>query len=316
MNIIFFGNSDFSVKPFEKIIKEFTVKALVTAPDSVVGRGQHTSRVNPVKAVAEKHHIPILQPQKLKNNREFYDHLCSFDADIFVIVSYGKIIPKDMISIPKYQTINLHASLLPKLRGAAPIQYALWQGLQETGNTVQFINEKMDEGDIIGQDVVSISPDDTYITLETKLSVMGADLIVSCLEKINNKKEQRIVQNHQLATYTRMITKEDGAVYFSMSSTEILNAFRAFIIRPGIYLPLEIGDLKILDCALSDHPSSNIPGEILEINNDSLIVSCHEGSILLKKVQLPTKKPWNGREFCNGNRLKKGLVLAHNTINI
>ncbi|MGL4388178.1 MAG: methionyl-tRNA formyltransferase [Brevinema sp.] len=316
MKIVFFGNSDFSVKSFEKLIHHFDVKALVTAPDSVIGRGQKASRLNPVKLVAEKHQIPILQPEKLKNNTNLFDQLKSFDADIFVIVSYGKIIPQDMITIPKYDTINLHSSLLPALRGAAPIQYALWQGLSETGNTVQFINEKMDEGDIIGQNSVTIEPEDNYISLENKLSHTGAKLLISCLEKIKDKSITRIVQNNEDATYTKMISKEDGAVYFSMTAEDIINTYRAFIVKPGIYFPLKIGNLKILDCAISDLPYSGKEGEILDVNDEGIVVSCYESTILLKKVQLPTKKPLCGKDFCNGNRLKKGLFLDHKHFNI
>ncbi|MGL4394367.1 MAG: methionyl-tRNA formyltransferase [Brevinema sp.] len=316
MKIVFFGNSDFSVKPLETLISQFEVKAVVTAPDSVVGRGQKTSRKNPVKELAEKHSIPILQPEKLRKNENFMDELKAFEADIFVIVSYGKIIPKDMISIPKHETINLHSSLLPYLRGAAPIQYALWTGLKETGNTVQFINEKMDEGDIIGQNIVPIAAEDNYTTLEQKLSATGAELLVTCLKQIADGSVVRIIQNHDKATYTQMISKEDGAVDCSMAAEDIVNTFRAFIVRPGIYFPLEIGDMKVLDCAVSDLPASEQQGEILDINEEGFVVSCHEGSLLLKKVQLPSKKPLHGRDFCNGNHLKKGSILKAKYLNI
>lgn len=316
LKVVFFGNSDFSVKPFEKIIENFDVVALVTAPDTVIGRGQKKARINPVKEIAIKNNIPIVQPAKLKNNQEFHQQLVNLNADIHVVVSYGKIIPHDLIFIPKYNTINLHASLLPKFRGAAPIQYSLWQGLSCTGNTVQFINEKMDEGDIIGQSIVPISPEDDYVSLEKKLSENGAQLVIECLQKIKINIALPIKQNHDEATYTKLIAKEDGAVYFSMSAQEIFDAYRAFIIWPGIYAPLDLGHLKILECSIWDRESKNEPGTILDINDQGIVIACDEGSILLKTVQLPTKKPLHGRDFCNGIRLKKGSILSHNIINI
>lgn len=309
MKIVFFGNSEFSVLPFEKLIQQFEVVGLVTAPDSVIGRGQQRNRINPVKELALKYNIPILQAAKLKNNQELYQQLIHLGADLHVIVSYGKIIPSDMIHIPHYNTINLHASLLPSLRGAAPIQYALWQGLEKTGNTVQFITEGMDEGDIIGQSIISINPQDTYESLEQKLAQDGTELLSQCILKIEQEIVQPYPQNHDKATYTSLIKKEDGAVFFSMSANEIINAYRAFKNKPGIHLLLVMGQVKILDCALSDIPHSEKEGEILKIQPEGIIISCYQGSILLKTLQAPNKKALSGRDFANGNRLKIGLIL-------
>ena len=309
MKIIFFGNSQFSMVPLQKMIESFEVVAVVTAPDSVVGRGQQKSRFNPIKELALQHNIPILQPAKLKNNTNFHQELRGFNADLHIIVSYGKIIPKDLIEIPKYNTINFHSSLLPKLRGAAPIQYALWQGLTQTGNTVQFISEGMDEGDIIDQSMVNIDPDDNYTILEQKLTLNGAELLKQSILKIQANIVTPIPQNHNEATYTKLISKEDGIVYFSMSADEIYNAFRALKEKPGIFLPLELGNIKIIECELHPLANSNIEGEILAIENNNIIVSCYENCISLKIIQAPNKKPLSGKDFVNGNRLKIGSIL-------
>lgn len=309
MKIVFFGNSEFSVVPFQRIINDFDTVGLVTAPDTVVGRGQKHHRHNPVKDLALQYHIPIMQPAKLKINEEFRNELFKLNADLYVVVSYGKMLPHDIIEYPKYKTINLHASLLPKLRGAAPIQYALWQGLRQTGNTVQFITEGMDEGDIIAQSQVIIDTHDDYLSLEHKLAIDGADLLSQAIQDIQNHRIINTPQNHDLATYTKLITKSDGAVYFSMSAEDIFNSFRAFKNRPNIYVPLSIGTIKILDCALSDYQHTKQEGEILDLTDEGMIVSCYEGTILLKILQAPTKKALHAKDFANGNRLKKGSVL-------
>lgn len=310
MKIIFFGNSPFSLIPLQKLIEQFHVQAIVTALDTVVGRGQQQMRINPVKECASQHNIPVLQPQKLKNNEEFTKDLTSFNADLFVIVSYGKILPKDIITLPPYHTINLHASLLPKLRGAAPIQYALWQGLNHTGNTVQFITEKMDEGDIIAQSIVPIEQDDDYESLEQKLSEDGAHLLSQSILQIQKGICHPQAQDHNEATYTKLIAKEDGAVFLSMTAEDIVNAFRAFHQRPGIYLPLTIGNIKIKDCALSTIVHDAPEGEILALSSEGMIVACYEGSsIVLKTLQAPNKKALKAIDFANGNRFTIGSVL-------
>ncbi len=309
MKIIFFGNSDFSVLPLKQMIDSFDVVGVVTAPDSVIGRGQQKSRSNPVKELALAHNIPVLQPAKLKNNEEFYNDLKKLEAYLYVIVSYGKILPKDMIDIPKYKTLNLHASLLPLLRGAAPIQYALWNGLSHTGNTVQFITEKMDEGDIILQQKIAIDPQDDYLSLESKLSLTGSVLLRNSIETLQQKDFRATPQDHSLATYTKLINKEDGAVVFSMTATDIVNTFRAFKQRPGIYIPLDMGNVKVLDCAVSDIEATHQNGEILSLTKEGVVVSCDESSILLKTLQAPNKKPMNAKDFANGNRLTVGTIL-------
>ncbi|MGL4676242.1 MAG: methionyl-tRNA formyltransferase [Brevinema sp.] len=313
MKIIFFGNSNFSILPLQKLIETVDVIAVVTSPDSFIGRGQNNTRTNPVKELAIAHHIPIFQPTTLKNNKELLKSLQTLKADLHIIVSYGKIIPNEMIDIPPYKTINLHASCLPIFRGAAPIQYALWNGLNQTGNTVQFITEKMDEGDIITQSIVLIEEQDDYTSLEKKLAQDGANLLSQSLSLIQEPNFTPKKQNHQQASYTKLITKEDGAVFFSMVAQDIINAFRAFKEKPGIFLPLSIGNIKILDCHLGsgyENPNSKTQeGEILTVNPQGITVACHDGSIILTIVQAPNKKAVSAKDFINGNRLTIGSIL-------
>ncbi|SFB68996.1 methionyl-tRNA formyltransferase [Brevinema andersonii] len=308
MKIIFWGNSHFSLKPFQILIEQFSIKALVTAPNTFVGRGLKQLRLNPVKELALKYDIPVLQPQKLKNNLEFQKQLLDFNPDFHVIVSYGRLIPVELLELVDYKFINLHASLLPELRGPSPIQYALWQGSAFTGNTVQFLAEGMDEGDIIAQSRVAILPQDNYEILEEKLAKDGAELLSKVLRDINKKSYNRTPQDHQSSTYTKLIHKEDGAVYFSMSADDIYNAFRAFHQKPGIYLPLEMGNVKILDCEPVIWPQEE-QGKILSIGRRGVLVATYENAILLKILQAPAKKSVSGFDFANGLRLKERMFL-------
>ncbi|MGL5955494.1 MAG: methionyl-tRNA formyltransferase [Brevinema sp.] len=309
MKIVFFGNSNFSTLPLQKMIDTVDVVAAVTAPDSVIGRGQSKARFNPVKELAISYDIPILQPSKLKNNTEFMEVLQAIKADLHIVVSYGKILPKEIIDIPPYKTINLHASLLPMFRGAAPIQYALWNGLTQTGNTVQFISEKMDEGDIICQSTILIEEQDDYVNLEKKLAKDGAELLFQSLSLIQEEDFIPKKQNHQQATYTKLISKEDGAVFFSMTAQDVINTFRAFKEKPGIFLPLSIGDIKIIDCRIGTSESQHPEGEILAINQQGITVACSEGCIILKILQAPNKKAVSAKDFANGHRLTTGTIL-------
>lgn len=309
MKIVFFGNSDFSVSSLETLIQNHDVVGVVTAPDTNIGRGQNKARLNPIKELALQHDIPLLQPERLKNNEEFYSALKSLNADLHVIVSYGKIIPKNMIDIPPYNTINLHASLLPDLRGAAPIQYSLWKGYQNTGNTVQFITEKMDEGDIIKQSHLFIDKEDDYFSLENKLSTDGANLLLESIELLQQQGFQALPQDHDKATYTKLISKEDGEVFFSMTAEDIVNTFRAFRQRPGIYFSSEIGNIKIIECSVSDLEPSEKNGEIIAISAEGIIISCDESTVLLSTLQAPNKKAVNAKDFANGHRFTTGYIF-------
>ncbi|MGL5721590.1 MAG: methionyl-tRNA formyltransferase [Brevinema sp.] len=308
MKIIYWGNSLFSLKPLEVLAQNVTVVAVVTAPDTVVGRGMKTPRLNPIKEFAIQHNIPVLQPAKLKNNTEFIEMLNSFEAVLFVLVSFGKIVPASIFTLPRKGMINLHASLLPSLRGASPIQFALWQGLEETGNTVQYIAAGMDEGDILAQELMPILPEDDYYSLEQRLSSSGANLVLEVVRGLENNAIKALPQNHDMASYCSLITKEDGIVDFSMTAEEILRAYKALKHFPGIALPWKDGMLKIIECVLGDKEGKR--GEILNISPDGLELACHEGSIIFKIVQASGKKACSAKDFANGMRLKLGDILS------
>lgn len=307
MRIVFWGNSLFSLKPLEVLARHFDICAVVTAPDTFVGRGMKSVRINPIKEYALSQKIPLLQPEKVKNNPILLEELSTLNADLFVLVSYGKMIPPSIFSFPPHGMINLHASLLPKLRGASPIQFALWQGLEETGCTVQYIVQGMDEGDILAQRTVPIAPEDDYFSLEDKLSQDGAQLLLYTVQAMAAAKIKAMHQNNDEASYCSLITKEDGAVDFTMTAEEIIRAWKALKHFPGIYLPLEMGHLKILSCGIGQGKGKK--GEILEISSKGLLIAVHESALLLQQVQSSGKKQCSARDFANGIRLKKGDIL-------
>lgn len=226
MNIVFMGTPDFAKKSLERIIKsnKFNIKGVVTNPDKPKGRGKIITE-SPVKLLALENNIKVYQPDKIRNNEEFFDELRKLDLDVIVVVAYGKILPKEILDIPKKGCINLHASLLPKYRGAAPVQWALIKGEKTTGVTTMYMNEKMDEGDILLQKEIDIEEDDNTGTLFEKLSIIGSDLLIETLDRLKEGSIKGIPQKGE-ASYAPMIDKGLAKIDFTMQACEINNLVR------------------------------------------------------------------------------------------
>ena len=226
MNIVFMGTPDFARKSLEEIIKskKINIKAVITNPDKPKGRGKVLTP-SPVKELALKHNLRVLQPEKIKDNTQLIGELQSFDLDLLVVVAYGKILPKEILNIPKKGAINLHASLLPKYRGAAPIQWAIINGEKTTGVTTMFMNEKMDEGDILLKEEVEIEENDNSGTLFEKLSNIGSKLLLETMERIDSDDIERKMQIGEIS-YAPLITRELSKIDFNMKACEINNLVR------------------------------------------------------------------------------------------
>lgn len=313
MNLVFWGSSDFSIPSLELVYQKHNVLAVVTNPDACCGRGLKDIVSTPVKKFAIEKSIPVLQPCNLKD-KEFIDNLFSFNADIYVIVSYGMIIPEEIIFHPKHHSINLHASLLPKYRGASPIQYALLNGDEITGNTVQFITKELDKGDIIIQREVSIEPNDTYIELSKKLALDGADLLLKALQLIEKNNFKRIKQDESLASYTKIIKKENGVINFrQMTAKEIFNKYRAFKLWPTIFgyyrNSKELTTENGIKCIFTNIELTNENGEagkIIQANKKGLIIATKEGSIKINNIKPENKKEMDYISFINGFKPQEG----------
>jgi len=304
MRIVFWGSSDFSLPSLERIAREGWIVGVVTNPDKPYGRGMHDLHKTPVKLWAENHNVPCLQPEKLKEE-SFLESLRSLRADLFVVVSYGRILPPVILTMPPAGCINLHASLLPKYRGASPIQAAILHGEKETGNTIQYMSETLDAGDIILQSRLPIEPHDTYPSLAQKLSLDGAELLAQAIQKIQKGNAPRIPQDHSQATYAPLIKREDGYVDFaSLSADEIERRFRAYEPWPGIFTTYHQSKTPFLLhlTAIEKENRSGEGGMVLQADKNALVVACREHSLRLWRVKPAGKKEIDHIGFINGYR--------------
>ena len=302
--IIYMGTPDFSVGPLKKLVKEYEVIAVVTQPDKEVGRKREI-KFSPVKEFALENNIMVLQPQKIRTE---YEEILSLNPDIIITCAYGQIIPKEILDYPKYGCINIHASLLPKLRGGAPIHKAIIDGYDTTGVTIMYMDEKMDSGDIIYQEEIKIEEDDTAGTLFDKLSVLGSNMIIKVLPSILNNTNDRIKQNENEVTYAYNITSEEEKINFSKSTKEVYNQIRGLNPWPVGYATLDNKKVKIYSSKKGNSNENGIPGEIINIYNDSLGVKTIDGEILITELQLEGKKKIFVKDFLNGIQNKNDLI--------
>ena len=307
MRVVFWGTPDFAVESLKALINsKHNVVAVITQPDKPKGRGKKLTPP-PVKVEAEKHGIPVYQPEKIKNNPEFIETLKKLNPDIFVVVAYGKILPKEIIEIPKYKTINVHASLLPKYRGAAPIQRAIMEGEDETGVCIMEITEELDAGDIYQCKKVKITPEDDITSLHDKLAKEGANLLIEVLDKIEKGQAKKVPQEHSKATYAKPIQKEDGKISWEKSAKEIFNQIRALKVWPKAYTNFRDKQVKILDAEVIDENSTGNPGEIVNIRKGKgFVVQTGKGKLLIKKIQFPNSKPISADDAVRGYHIKEG----------
>jgi methionyl-tRNA formyltransferase len=308
MKIIFWGTSKFAIPVLEKVAQtEHRVVAVVTQKDKKQGR-HLLLKAPPVKVVAQRLNLTVLQPEDI-NSENFIRQIKSLEPDLFVVVSYGKILRDSLLSLPRLYSINLHASLLPKYRGAAPINWALLKGETETGVTVIKMNEKMDAGEIIAQAKVLISESDTAMSLGEKLENKGADLVIEVLRLIDSKKAQFIPQNDEGATFAPLLKKEDGKISWNEPAVLINNKIRALQPWPGAWCLLNEKLVKLWKTKIIDVDSGKAPGEITGINKEGIIVSLGKGSLLIEELQLSSGKRMMAQDFVLGHNLEKGVSL-------
>lgn len=299
------GTPEIAKETLQKLIESKIYKPVlvVTQKDKPVGRKKILTPP-PVKTLAQKNDIDILQPEDLKD-KDFIAKIKEISPDIIIVVAYGKIIPKEIIDIPRRGILNIHTSLLPLHRGAAPIQYAILQGDKETGVTIMKIDEKMDHGPIIAQEKISISEDETYETLYKKLSKIGAELLMKTLPLWLENKLKEIDQDHSKATFTKIIKKEDGKITEQNTAVEIYRMFRAFLPWPGVFfetktksgkdLKVKILDIEPIECNVNKEPL-----QISLNENKELVLHTKEECALLKQVQPESKNKISGKEFFAG----------------
>lgn len=300
MRVVFMGTPDFSVPALEKIAEEHEVVSVVTQQDRPKGRG-HKMQFTPVKEKALELEIPVFQPDKVRNP-EFVDILREMNPDVIVVIAFGQILSKEILDLPKYGCINVHASLLPKYRGAAPIQWAVIDGEENSGVTTMYMAEGLDTGDMIDKAIVKLDEKETGGSLFDKLALEGGALILQTLEKLENNTATRIPQKDEESTYAGKITKELGQIDFNKSAIEIERLVRGLNPWPSAYTYLDGKVLKIWSADVVDGVVKEEPGTICK-KNKSLQVATGDGYLDIKELQLEGKKRMDVVSFLNGYQI-------------
>ncbi|MCI8331067.1 MAG: methionyl-tRNA formyltransferase [Bacilli bacterium] len=300
--VVFMGTPEFSVPVLKELIEKTNVKLVVTQPDKKIGRHQ-TLEPTPIKKVALESNIEVYQPTKIK---EEYEAILKHEPDIIITCAYGQIIPKELLEYPKYGAINVHASLLPKLRGGAPLHKCIIDGYEETGITIMYMAEGMDSGDIIAQEKIKIEDLDNVGTIHDKLSSLGASLLTKTLPSIFEGTNDRIAQNEEEVTYAYNITREEEKIDFNRPAKDVYNQIRGLYPYPIAYTLLDDEIIKITESKISEKNTGQI-GEITEITKEGITVKCAEKSITITKIKPSGKKEMSVSDFING-RKKEELI--------
>lgn len=299
MKIVFFGTPDFAVTSLSKIYEsENQISAVVTAPDKERGRGRKVS-YTPVKEFAIKKNIPVLQPVKLKDE-SFIEELKKIDADLFVIVAF-RILPVDVFTLPKFGSINLHGSLLPKYRGAAPIQWALINGDTETGVTTFFLKEKVDTGNMILQEKIAIDPEDNFETLHDKMKEVGAEVLLKTISLIEKNEVEEKTQDDSLASPAPKITKDICRIDWNKPVLEVHNLIRGISPFPGAFFFKDDKQYKVYKSKIVEEPKLQ-PAEVLETKRE-LFIGCADGTLEILEIQPEGRKRMTADEFLRGYSL-------------
>ncbi len=316
MHLVFCGTPRFAVPTLERLVAAgHSIPLVVTQPDRPRGRGMEVA-VSPVKDAAIRLGIAVLQPATIKNNAEVREQLAAIGPDAIIVVGYGRIIPQWMIDLPRLGNLNLHASLLPKYRGAAPLQWAIAKGESVTGVTTMRIDAGLDTGDILMQREIPIGPEDTAETLGPKLASIGADLMVETLRGLDTGQVHPTPQDHSRATLAPILKKEDGRMDFARSARDLFNRLRGFQPWPGAFTTFKGKTLQVHRAQPLQHAVKLTPGEVA-VEGMRLFVGCGKNkdkdtdtALELIEVQLEGKRRMTAQEFINGYRPKPGNLLG------
>lgn len=305
LKIVFFGTPEFAVPVLQGLIDNYNVKAVVTQPDKVVGR-EGKIKYSPIKQLANDNTILVLQPNNLK---EEWQLVTDLHPNLIVTCAYGQIIPRELLVYPEFGCINVHASLLPKLRGGAPIHRAIIDGFSETGITIMHMAPSLDTGDIITQKAIKIEDTDTASSLHDKLSILGRDLLLETIPMLKDKTAPRIKQDDALSSYAANISPEDEKIDFSKTTKQIYNQVRGLNSWPGAYTSLDGKRIKVWECTRNDNNYSQyLNGKITNIYPDGIGVKCSNGEIVLTVIQPEGKGKMKVSDYLNGIQNKESLL--------
>jgi methionyl-tRNA formyltransferase len=306
--IIFFGTPAFSAPALHSLIEgPEEIVAVVTQPDRGSGRGQRVVP-SPVKELALRYGSPVLQPERV-TDQSFQEKIREFQADLFVVVAYGQILPKFLLEIPEHGAVNVHASLLPKYRGAAPIPWAILKGEKVTGVTTMLMDEGMDTGEILLQAEIPIGERETGKTLHDRLALLGAQLVSTTLERMKAETLHPVPQDHAKATYAPSLKKEDGRIDWNREALEIDRQVRAFNPWPGAFTRWKGRLMKVYGGEIRERTSKEKAGTVVWVSSEFIEVETGKGSFLIQEVQLEGKRRMAIRDFLAGNSISIGTVF-------
>lgn len=296
IKVVFMGTPDFSVPVLEGLIENYNVVGVVTQPDKEVGRHKEIE-FSPIKKLALANNIKVLQPVKIK---EEYSDIVELNPDIIVTCAYGQIIPKVLLDLPKYKCINVHASLLPSLRGGAPIHRAIMNGHDKTGITIMYMDVSMDSGDIIRQREINIDENMNVGILHDKLSIMGKELLLETMPDILSGNISPIKQDESLVTFAKIIKREDEVIDFNENSLTVYNKIRGLNPFPGAYAMLDGKIVKIYKARIEKNLTRALPGQIVNLYKDGFGVKTFDGEIVIQELKMEGKKKMDAVSFMNG----------------
>ena len=308
LKVIFMGTPEFSLDVLEGLINNTNVIGVVTQPDRVVGRDKEVS-FSPVKKMAMEHNIEVFQPEKIRKD---YDWVINKNPDMIVTCAFGQIIPEVILNCPKYGCINVHASLLPKLRGGSPLHHAIIDGYDKTGVTIMFMDKGMDTGDIILQKEIDILDTDTVGTIHDKLKIIGRDLLLEAIPMIISGTNPRIKQNEEEVTICKNISHEEEIIDFNDTCRNIFNKVRgmnpfpvtSFVLNDKVY------KIYMVHYEVTDHYKNKTNGEIVIVNKNELGIKCSDGIIYLDELKKEGKKKMNIKDFLNGSDIREGNIVG------
>jgi methionyl-tRNA formyltransferase len=308
MNVIFMGTPGFAVPTLEKLYESrHKVVLVVTQPDKPSGRGKKIKK-SEVKERAEELGLEIFQPDKIKR-QENIDILKSYNPDAIVVVAYGQILNKEILTLPKYGCINVHASLLPKLRGAAPLNWALIRGETKTGITTMLMDEGLDTGDMLLKTEVVIDQNMDAGRLHDILMHKGTDLLIETLDKLEKNELRPQKQDDSLSTYAPMLNKENRRINWNMPARTIHNLIRGLSPWPSAYFTMDESTVKVYKASYTDDDSDYAPGYVIKANKEGIFVKAGEGIVILKEIQMPGKNKMSVEAYLRGNKFPEHITL-------
>ncbi|MCR4584899.1 MAG: methionyl-tRNA formyltransferase [Lachnospiraceae bacterium] len=309
MKLVYMGTPDYAVPPLKALYDAgHEISAVVTQPDKPVGRGRKIQEC-PVKVLAKELGLPVFQPERIKR-AEAVEELKKYEADIFVVAAFGQILSREILMMPRFGCVNIHASLLPRYRGASPIQSAVLNGDEESGVTIMQMDEGIDTGDILFQRSIKLSEDETGGSLFDRLSTLGAELITEALPAIERGDISPLRQDEEAATHTKMINKEEGRISFMRDAKAVERQIRAMNPWPSAFTFLGGKQLKIWAAKAETDKSHAVPGTVLFTEKDSFTVACGSGTLKILELQLEGKKRMGAGDFLRGLSLNPGDRLG------